>query len=52
MKSQTRARYLYRAKNRLNEAFIGLVLVANPTARKSTKLASGARKRVNHVRVS
>jgi hypothetical protein len=50
MKSQTGARYLYKAKNRSNESFEGLVLIANPKARKSTKLATGARKRVSHVK--
>jgi hypothetical protein len=49
MKSQTGARFLYRAKYRQDKSFMGLVLIANPRAVKSVTLASGARKRVKHV---
>ena len=45
MRKQAGARFLYRAKHRKEQSFVGLVQIANPKTR-IIKLSSGAVKRV------
>lgn len=45
-RNQTGARYLQRLKNRQDETYNGIIKLVNHKPMKSTKLATGARKRV------